>query len=62
MTINTLTPTIYEVHCDKCPFYEAFEYMDSFHELLEAMKAKGWKSVKTDSGWDNLCPACGEGK
>ena len=54
--------TTYEVHCDKCSNYEVFEDIDSFHGLLEAMKERGWQSVKTDKGWDNLCPVCGEGE
>lgn len=48
----------WEVHCDKCSYYEAFE-ASGFPDFIEKMKDSGWKSRKNSlDQWNHICPEC----
>lgn len=47
---------VWDVHCDKCSNYDTYEDCDSFEDLCQKMKEEGWKSVKVDGEWNNICP------
>ena len=47
------------VACDLCG-EELLELLTTHKEAAGALREAGWKTSKTDHGWENLCPACGD--
>jgi len=48
----------WEVYCDRCSYYEEFQDVYDFSNLIEQMEKKHWKNVKTDTGWEHICETC----
>ena len=44
--------------CDCCGIELDEEY--TFNVAVDAMKADGWKIIKKDGEWQNICPDCQE--
>lgn len=44
--------------CDTCQ--KALELPGPYFAVKEAMKAAGWRNVKTGDGWQIKCPGCGK--
>lgn len=44
--------------CDCCGIELDEEY--TFNDAVDAMKADGWKIIKKDGEWQNICPDCQE--
>lgn len=49
---------VWDVYCDKCSHSETFEDCDCFDELRDKMKESGWRSIKVDDEWQNICDDC----
>jgi len=47
----------YVISCDSCDEVLETEAED-FDSAIQEMKEQGWKSVKTDRGWEHMCPQC----
>ena len=48
---------MYTLTCDIC----GEEYPETFFDFYDAVKAKkraGWKSRKTNDGWEDICDVC----
>lgn len=46
--------------CDECGAEAWGGCQDSFRAFVEELKEQGWKPVKTDDGWEHLCPSCAD--
>jgi hypothetical protein len=50
----------YEVMCEGKDCSESLSIdVESFPELLEAMKEEGWKNRRINGTWMHFCPNCG---
>lgn len=52
----------FEVNCDFCSYYETYEDVFSWDDLIEQMKKNGWKSIRIEEptaiDWKHKCPTC----
>ena len=48
---------ILEIWCDECGFDTVFEGED-WREGMYNAKEGGWRNVKSEGKWFNICPAC----
>lgn len=50
----------YSLICDKCGEEETD--FDTFYDAVDYKKEKDndWKSIKTNSGWEDICPECND--
>lgn len=48
----------YEVTCDQCGDSEDYTVFEGWPELMEEMKADGWRSRKVGKDWQHICDAC----
>lgn len=47
----------WEIHCDRCSYYEEIKAAD-FEDMIAEVKKRGWKSLQKDGRWEHLCPTC----
>lgn len=50
---------VYKLICDICG-EDSGENFDNFDEAVEYKKEAGWRSVKEDGEWIEMCPDCKE--
>lgn len=46
----------YELICDECGY--SVTGMDTFDEAVEYKKEDGWKSMRQDGEWKDVCQDC----
>lgn len=54
------TPDAWNLCCNGCG--EVTECRGRFHDVIERIKAQGWKIGKQPSGWTHTCPSCTDEK
>ena len=46
-------------NCDKCGYEETFDACDwDWQDVVDEIKAEGWKIYKVRGEWRNMCPDC----
>ena len=46
----------YTLYCDRCD--KKFTGCDSFQDAVDLKRIEGWKSIKEDGIWRDLCREC----
>jgi Fe2+ or Zn2+ uptake regulation protein len=46
----------YVLVCDRCG--HEVKYFNNFREAVDYKKENGWKSIKHDNEWEDVCPDC----
>jgi len=50
---------LYALTCDICG-EDAPETFDDFYDAVQYKKDEGWKSLKNNGDWEDVCPDCQE--
>lgn len=48
----------YNAACDSCSYDEDMDNADNFQEVVDELKAQGWRIRRAGAGWEHTCPDC----
>ena len=51
----------FEVHCDFCSYYQSYEDIFNWDDLMKEMRKDGWKNIRmANKEWQHKCLSCSQ--